>query len=129
MTGVKNLNSIQIWIFQQFCVNAISLKKIVHWGGVNCLSFHTIVLFKKILCSWTHHRNSRNAFLVHFQERTPGQGFGINFGTLLKCWGLRLWIQYECTLLRQLLLEGGECENDCLKSICSSQWCWNLHLH
>ena len=114
MSGVKTLHSIQIKHFQQFYVKA-KFKEIT-WGGVKCLLFHTVPLltknsvkiffspFHEVLDNFSFFKfrvpghtpgtrswnTSRNALLGDFQERTPGQGFGTNHGTLLKCQVLRL---------------------------------------
>ena len=123
MSDVKTLNSIQMKHFQQLYVKA-NFKKITG-GGVKCLLFHTVPPPTKNrlkICLSPFHEaldnfsfvkfpvpgnttgtrswnTSRNALLGDFQERTPGQGFGTNHGTLLKCQVLRLWILYKSNIL------------------------------
>ena len=114
MSGVKTLNSIQMKHFQQFYVKA-KFKEIT-WGGVKCLLFHTVPPltknslkicfspFHEVLDNFSFFKfrvpghtpgprswnTSRNALLGDFQECTPGQAFGSNHGTLLKCQVLKL---------------------------------------
>ena len=109
MSDVKTLNSIQMKHFQQLYVKA-NFKKITG-GGVKCLLFHTVPPPTKNrlkICLSPFHEaldnfsfvkfpvpghtpgtrswnTSRNALLGDFQECTPGQAFGANHGTLLKC--------------------------------------------
>ena len=52
----------------------------------------------------THSWNtSRNALLGDFQERTPGQAFGANHSTRLKCQVLRLWILYKSNIFSNFM--------------------------